>query len=231
MAIISRYEQLKLAIEVYRKALLPAVFDPTGTYPDASAEHLRAISFRLVVHGEIEAFLEDRSLEILDHAWKEWLTYRLPSNVIIGLLSYSEVATSFPPDKLGIAGNKKAYDDLHIVLEKAQAVWRYSHRNNNGIKESNVLALFLPLGISHTSLDSTLLADLSSYGSARGEVAHSSNATVSTCADPKIEFEKATKLVEQLKDLDHLVNLSKYKIDVIKGALHDEREHIEGDGI
>jgi hypothetical protein len=167
--------------------------------------HFRAISFRIIVHAEIESYLEDRAFELLDAAWKHWKASRVPSEVVIGILAFSEVKTSLPPDSLGLGASKQSYDDLSVPLDKAQNVWRTNHKDNHGIKEANVLKLLLPLGIQHTKLDSMLLADLSSYGTARGEVAHKSNYAIAKFADPKAEYDTAIKLVKDLKKLDFLI--------------------------
>jgi hypothetical protein len=76
-----------------------------------------------------------------------------------------------------------------------------NYKSNHGIKEADVLKLFLPLGIQHTKLDPMLVADLSSYGSARGEVAHKSNYAIAKFAVSKTECETAMKLVKDLQKI------------------------------
>jgi hypothetical protein len=197
-----------MAVTKSRRALLPGRFDPTGTFRSPERVHLRTISFRILVHAEIEAFLEDRTRDLMDAAWGHWQTSRLPSEVIVGTLAYSAIETSLPPKSLGESSNKKAYDDIGVPLQKAQNVWRFNHTNNHGIKKENVLMLLLPLGVQHSKLDTTLLADLSSYGVARGEVAHRSNYTTTAYADPKSEYDRATKLVADIEKLDKLIDVA-----------------------
>lgn len=192
------------AITKSRHALLPSKFDPTGTYRSPDKVHYRALSFRIMVHAEIEAYLEDRSLEVLNAAWKHWKATRVPSETVICLLGYSYVALKLPPESLGGNPNKLSYESIDTPLQKAYNVWLTRFGLNHGIKEANVLSLVLPLGIEHTKLDTTLLNDLSSYGSARGLVAHSSNYTITQYADPSDEFNTATKLAIALEKLDEL---------------------------
>jgi hypothetical protein len=159
-----------------------------------------------MVHAEIEAYLEDRSREVLNAAWKHWQKTRVPSETIICLLGFSEVALKLPPDSLGGGPNKLSYESIDTPLQKAYSVWLTRSRENHGIKEANVLSLVLPLGIEHKKLDTTLLNDLSSYGAARGLVAHTSNYTITQYADPRDEFNTATKLATDLEKLDELFN-------------------------
>lgn len=215
----SRYSELQKAVRKFRRALLPGRFDPTGTYRSADRVHLRTISFRIMVHAEIEAYLEDRAYELLNAAWNEWLARRVPSDVMLGLLAYGGFETHLPPKKLTGGNQQLAYADLHFAIHKAQGVWRNCHTNNHGIKEEHVLALILPLGIKHTDLDTTLLADLSSYGSDRGEVAHKSNATIKQYADPKSELDKATKLVADLQKLDQIISNALHRIGKVAAAI------------
>lgn len=195
---------MRKAITKSRHALLPGKFDPTGTYRSPDKVHYRALSFRIMVHAEIEAYLEDRSHEVLNAAWTHWKATRVPSETVICLLGYSDVTLKLPPDSLGGGQNKLSYESIETPLQKAYSVWLTNSRENHGIKEANVLALVLPLGIEHTKLDTTLLNDLSSYGSARGLVAHTSNYTITQYADPRNEFNTATKLATALEKLDEL---------------------------
>jgi hypothetical protein len=214
-----RHDAMKEAVEKFRKALLPRKFEPTGNYVEAHHIHVRSISFRIVVHAEMEAFIEDRTSDLLTVAWTEWTGRRVTTDVVVGLLAYGGVSTYLPPDSLGGSANQQSYNDMHIVIQKAQNVWRQNHKNNHGIKEENVLTLVLPLGIKHTDLDTALLADLSSYGSERGRVAHSSNAFTKHYADPKVEYDRAVALVADLEKLDQLISDAIAKVNRIAAAV------------
>lgn len=201
-----RYKDLLLRLGKLRRALLPAKFDATGYYRAAERVHLRAVSFRILVHAEIESFIEERAFELFDAGWKAWRNDRTPNGVVLALLAYSGVTTSAPPEKLGgDPSNQKSYEDITVPLEKAQAVWRSKHRENHGVKESNVLALLLPLGVPASALDSTMLADLTSFGGLRGSVAHESSVGVTTHADPKSEYDRARQLMAALRAVDESI--------------------------
>ena len=46
---------------------------------------------------------------------------RVTTDVVVGLLAYGGVST-LPPDRLGGSANQQAYNDMHIVIQKAQNV-------------------------------------------------------------------------------------------------------------
>lgn len=220
MAASARYRALKRGVLMLRKALLPKKFDPTGSYRGAENVHLRAISFRILVHAEIEHFVEDRAYELFDAGWQAWNIHNAPNRVILALLAYSEIVTFAPPSKLGgDPANKKAYDEIGPPTQKAQKVWRAAHKDNHGVKEANVLRLLLPLGIAADDLDNTLLADLTSFGSSRGAVAHKSSVGVMAYADPKTELDQANQLVVDLKALDELITNGLKQVNKSKKAL------------
>jgi len=209
-----------MALTKLRRALLPTKFDPTGNYRRQESVHLRAVSFRLLVHAEIESYLEDKAIELASRGWTVWKSARITTDVTVALIAFAGVEACKAPGKLGGDPKKqKAYDDYAVLLEKANGIWRYDLKNNHGVKEENVLALFLPLGISPTELDTTLLADLSSYGALRGEVAHASSLSVTTLADPKSEFQKAELLIRDLTKLDASITTAITRINKVTAVL------------
>ncbi|MEW5756890.1 MAG: HEPN domain-containing protein [Pseudomonadota bacterium] len=219
MATSMRYKELQRGVHKLRKALLPGKFDPTGTYRSAERTHLRAISFRILVHAEIESFIEDRAHELFDEACNAWTTHRVPSRVLSGLLAFSGHTMPTPPSKLGSSG-KKDHDDIDGILSRAKKRWKDEiHKKNHGVKEPNVLALLLPLGIDGGDLDTTLLADLTSFGGSRGAVAHKSSVGVTTYADPKSENDQANQLVAALESIDELVGDALEELKKTKLAL------------
>lgn len=224
MAGSRRYGELLRGIQRLRRALLPAKFDPTGSYRSPERVHLRAVSFRILVHAEIESFLEDRAFDLFDAAWQSWNRDNIPSRVITALLAFSAVATAPPPGKLGgDPGSQKSYDDFKHPVQKAQACWRSLHKDNHGVKEANVLGLLLPLGIAPSDLDTTLLADLTSFGADRGAVAHQSSVQVGQYADPQVENQRVQQLVTSLLPLDSVIDAGINEVRMLSNALITQR--------
>lgn len=219
MATSARYKELMRGVSKLRKALLPGKFDPTGTYRGPERMHIRVVSFRILVHAEIESFIEDRAHKLFDEAWNAWTTHRIPSRTLSALLAFSGHSMPTPPLKLGSPG-KKDHDDINGLVSRAKRHWKdEAYKKNHGVQESNVLALLLPLGIDGGDLDTTLLADLTSFGGSRGAVAHKSSVGVTTYADPKTEYDRANQLVIALKSIDTLIADALDELNKTKRAL------------
>jgi hypothetical protein len=196
--------------------LLPAPFDPTGTYDKPDEVHLKAASFRVLVHAEMEAYVEEVASDLFQAAWAAWSERRTPSRVLLGLLAFSGRIHALPPSSLKEQG---AELDVSEVIQKAQAVWRTAQRQNHGLKEENVLRLLLPLGIGAPEIDATLLSDLSSFGSARGEVAHTSASKVTQYIDPESEYKSARQLAAGLLKLDDLLQRGGAELERLDAAV------------
>jgi hypothetical protein len=182
---------------------------------------LNCLSFRIFVHAEIEHFLEKRVLFLLDEAWGLWVKNKVPSRLIVSLVAYSgDIGCKQPPNSSsGLLVDKKKnlyyFDDF---LQKAQNVYRTNVKNNHGIKEANLLSLFLPVGCDvSVSKFFILMADLNSYGSERGSVAHNSF-KISIIPNPKDEYDKAIRLLGLLGDLDDLVETELVYLCKLKNA-------------
>jgi hypothetical protein len=147
--------------------------------------------------------LEDRASEVHGLAWELWKNHSQPSHALTCLIGFSGVTTQPPAETLTPgASSKPSYVDVAIPLEKANNVWRHNLKNNNGLKEKDLLTLLLPIGVHHSALDQTLLNDLNSFGSARGEVAHTSTIGVTTLFDPRTEFDRVVQILGGLSSLD-----------------------------
>ncbi len=65
---------------------------------------------------------------------------------------------------------------IHVEEMTAQATTAYNRAVslNNGIRESNILQLLLPIGLLCSEINSTWLSTTDSFGAKRGETAHTS---------------------------------------------------------
>lgn len=215
-----RFTELKSSIIRIRNALLPEEFNPTGEYRDAKVVHLRTASFLFLCHAEIESYIEEIALGLHQETWQLWQTYRWPSHGLTCLLGFSEVATSLPPE--GLAATGSSYSEVAVPLEKANNAWRFAHRYNNGVKEKDILRLLLPIGIPASVLDQTLLNDLNSFGSARGDIAHRSPTSVTNLLDPQTEFASVNLLVDALQPLDEFIHRETLRLRRISRKLSAE---------
>lgn len=157
--------------------LLPRI-RPLGNYTLREQDQIRA--FRLLAHAEMEAFLEEAAVAIVDAAQKRYKASTKPNRVMKALWQ-----------TFGREGLPRGGADAYEVASK-----RYTNqvKKNNGLKEQNICSMFLPLGIDHGVLDLTWLASMDSFGSKRGQVAHSSF-KVQSMLDPAVEGAEVRQLM------------------------------------
>lgn len=204
-----RYQQLEEQLKILRGCLLPAQFDPTGTYEDQDEVSTRALAYRVLAHAEIESFFEDRALEPVTRAKTVWDSTRHVSHVALCLVGFSGKEMAPPPATLEAPNDNKrktwpAQIDIGQRLNPIISAFHHHVRNeNHGIKEKNLLALLLPIGISHNKIDPAFLADMESFGALRGLAAHSSGKTTARQAvDPEAEQKRVLALMPGIRAID-----------------------------
>lgn len=204
-----RYQQLAEQLRALRACLLPPDFDPTGAYEDQDGVSTRALAYRVLAHAEIESFFEDRTLEPVSRAQFVWESTRHVSHVALCLVGFSGKEMASPPSTLEAPNDNKrkswpALVDIGQRLLPIIATFHNHVRNeNHGIKEKNLLALLLPIGIAHGKIDSAFLADMESFGALRGLAAHSSGkTTVRQAVDPEAEQKRVLALMPGIAAID-----------------------------
>lgn len=204
-----RYQQLEEQLKSLRACLLPADFDPTGVYEEQDNVSTRALAYRVLAHAEIESFFEDRTLEPVSRAQIVWETTRHVSHVALCLLGFSGKEMAPPPSTLEAPNDNKrkawpALVDIGQRLLPVISAFHHHVRNeNHGIKEKNLLALLLPIGVAHDKIDPAFLADMESFGALRGLAAHSSGKTTARQAvDPAEEQKRVLALMPGIAAID-----------------------------
>jgi hypothetical protein len=204
-----RYQQLEEQLRALRACLLPTDFDPTGAYEDQDGVSTRALAYRVLAHAEIESFFEDRTLEPVSRAQFVWESTRHVSHVALCLVGFSGKELPPPPSTLEAPNDNKrkawpALVDIGQRLLPIIATFHHHVRNeNHGIKEKNLLALLLPIGVAHGKIDPAFLADMESFGALRGLAAHSSGKTTARQAvDPEAEQKRVLALMPGIAAID-----------------------------
>lgn len=196
MARSQEYRTLRVRITQLRNHFLPRPFNPTGSY--SARQFDRARAFRLLAHAEIESYLEAVSFETAIKAYDAWQVRGMVTEPLISMVAYTESSLGKIPETTPRTGPP----DLQTRIEKSKnSLTRYSTSQNNGIRESNILRLLLPVGIREADIDSIWLSTIDSFGKDRGVTAHSTS-RVSNPPDPKSEFDKVTQIVDGLVDID-----------------------------
>jgi hypothetical protein len=163
-------------------------FDNADSFATENQEKL--MSFRLLVHAEVEHFMEEYAKSIIDKLYNEWVNNRTILPALRYLFIYSP--------------NKFEGDNIPSISDRISSccqAFKARIENNNGIKQKNIISLFLPLGVTSSYLDNAWLATMSTFGSRRGSYAHKSIA-VQNQIDKAMEINELKNVIDGLKKLD-----------------------------
>lgn len=150
-------------------------------------------AFRLLVHAEIEDWLErcaSTDLNDLAQRCASPTPLRTSSRLFL-LASLFEVQLPLSLPFSAIDFQKSATE----ILNKA----RQFVRDNNGIKAGSFCKIAVICGACIDEIDDNLIQALNSYGTARGMVAHKSSQRVTSLLAPSAEKNEAMNLIRMLK--------------------------------
>ncbi|MBN1907942.1 MAG: hypothetical protein JW927_22890 [Deltaproteobacteria bacterium] len=181
------YKNLNKRITSLKKQFLDF---PPGDSPLAiNQDKLRA--FKLLVHAEIESYIENSVLEVLNKCKTEWENNKRIINPLKFLTMFS--TSKFEANEKQLIKE----DRITQILES----FKKSIQNNNGIKRKDILLLIVPLGVDYSNIDQTWLSTIDSYGSSRGRVAHNSF-SVQQQLDQNDEINNLDLVLQGIKKLD-----------------------------
>lgn len=187
--------------------MLPANL-PKENYSEQEQDLARG--YRLLVHAEIEAYLEDISKETITNAIRLWKNSRSPSKQLISFIScyhssWSAADNLANEEIIQIAKSRiNAKESVDKVIDLAQKQFTTKLKNNHGIKEENLHLLIVPTGIDISELDATWVTNLDNFGGLRGAIAHNRKRTTDSI-NPNDELTNVLQIVNGLKDLDEKI--------------------------
>ena len=199
----SRFAELEKRIRQLEKHLLPHSFSALGIYNSQQLDKARG--YRLLVHAEIEAYLEDRAREIVSEAFQFWKKYKKYRYVIISLLSHLGSILEKVDNELNSPQKKINMMDLDNRVNKVVTEYYRLLESNHGIRENNILLILLPLGINKRHIDNAWLGTIDTFGKNRGEIAHTSLSR-QTQINPRDEMNTVEQLMRGLEKLDDQLN-------------------------
>jgi hypothetical protein len=208
MAKSDRLQKLETELRRVKKSFLPKL-RPTGDYSERKLAH--TIAYRILAHAEIEAYLEDIVWEAALSAKRKWDESRTASRTIVCLLAFSGQAMEPPPSELIPRRGSRRHPPERISVDEkitnAVNSFRVVKDQNHGLKEANLLALLLPIGVSSEDLEPEWLAMMNTFGQQRGIVAHSSADSYRTQQppDPANELERIKQICLGLETIDALI--------------------------
>lgn len=151
--------------------------NPVSFLPDLEF----SAAYKLLVHAEIQDYLEKKARKGLSLIESDVNANGLNTSYFKIIIA---IAIPFMSDlKVRIThplNDKDFKDAVKAILEKA----RYFINNNNGIKNKSFTILSLMSCSFKDPFDSVLIANLDSYGQARGDVAHRSVKSVQSINSP-----------------------------------------------
>lgn len=146
------------------------------------------------------------------NAKRAWDSTGNTSRTLICLLGFSGLTMDQPPDTLNITRGNPDDHNKRLKISKKIAISVNSFRkvidNNHGVKEKNILALLLSIGIESDDLDPAWLATMNTFGEKRGLVAHTSATLYMTVQppDPATEINTVKQITQELLKIDELIN-------------------------
>jgi hypothetical protein len=185
---------LESRIEALKKKFMDAQLqgekdDPISFLPDLEF----CAAYKLLVHAEIQDYLEKKAragLNAIDADVKanglNTSYYKTIIAIVLPFLGDLNIKLTHP-------FNEKDFKEaVKVTIDKA----RYFINNNNGIKNKSFTILSIMSCSFKDPFDSVLIANLDSYGKARGDVAHKSVSSVTSINSPMSEV----GYVEQIMD-------------------------------
>lgn len=206
------YEALTSQISDLGAVLLPIDInqDILELPPDVS---VKALSYRILCHAELENYFESRGLEIATAADKAWKERQHISRSTFCLLAFWDGTLEKLPDTLQAPPHKKRSDWDALIkpdsrLSRAITAYnRYIRSLNHGIKEENLISVLLPIGLNPDRIDPTLIADLNDLGIKRGEAAHTGiSGHVRKGVNPRDEYSQIARIIGNLTQMDEQLN-------------------------
>jgi hypothetical protein len=208
MPVSTRFKEMRVRLAELRNHMLPSTFSPTGGYSDRQLD--RARGYRVLVHAEIESYLEDIAREAVTKAIREWKASRKPSMILLSFLAAYHSGWDTNDERANediirlAKARSRVKDSVDEAINIAQKQYIACVRDNHGVKEKNFKQLILPLGVEIGELDGTWLTNLDSFGANRGETAHKTKRATGQI-NPEDEYKAVRKLLKGLRELDEKI--------------------------
>ncbi|NWB73578.1 hypothetical protein HX805_14060 [Pseudomonas sp. G5001] len=187
-----RYSELSNRLAELEDHLITKEFSDIGDYEEQVKDMARG--YRLLAHAEIESYLEDVVRQIADKTLAKWQTSNIGSKELISVLAALKNDPEISDRQLSSLKTTEETVIYSFVLFKKRIT------KNNGIKEKDVKALMSPIGFDIEALIPELVPLLDSFGTKRGEVAHSTS--LKKEINPKDEVADVKNIHGYLEKLD-----------------------------
>ncbi|MBA4308528.1 MAG: hypothetical protein C0429_17510 [Sphingopyxis sp.] len=178
-----------------RLHFLPRRFSKLGNYSDAQ-RHL-AGAYRIFFNAELENYFEVTARNLAKFAEDQWAAGR-PTMASSALCSRNSGNIGMPQETSLIKNDRF----LDTRFSKELDAIRKSINSNNGAKSSNILLMFVPLGVDETKINPQLLSECDSLGSDRGFLAHQTAGAAVYLIDPRTEYDRTLKIQDLIDEFE-----------------------------
>lgn len=186
-----QYRELKRRIDYLLCHYLPSS-NPSGRYTKKQKDSIR--SFLLLSHAEFEYYFEKVGEKTAKQALDKWVAnHNHKSKVLMSLASFIDNT-----ERIKHAENLE--DKIKAIVGQYFAILK----NNNGIKKDSILKILCPIGVEHDQIDNSWLNTITSFGSSRGEIAHTS-ARIQSLKDPSDIRNDVVYLMRELSLVDEII--------------------------
>jgi hypothetical protein len=211
MAPSTLFSLLNSRLDELGAGLLPAL-KADLTYTRAEYDRVRA--YVLLVHAEVEAFLEQRVCDEVKRRMEDWEQARTPSAVLMGVLAFHRGEWTAPIESMAphANGDKNptwAARDIDSRLRLCHGQTNIVVKENNGIKSRDSLRMLLRIGFALSAIDEDLVDELDALGSDRGAFAHNSVRVVTNEPDPELTRKRVDHALQLLGKLDAAISALK----------------------
>jgi hypothetical protein len=163
--------------------------DPAGFQPDLD----RLAAYRLLVHAELEDFLEAKAKQNISSIATKSTGTSLWMRQAPELLPIAIALKKGMPMLESLEASKFSTFVGELVTGALAAI-----SDNNGVKAQSFALLSVCSGKTIDEIDPILSASLNSYGKERGDVAHKSVTHTTTLKAPSTELATARSLVAEM---------------------------------
>lgn len=192
-----QFKDLRARAAELRKRFLPKNFSKTGAYTDEKLDNARA--YRVLIHAEFEHYFESRVLVIAIKARDAWTNKNKVSVPLVHLLCVKKEGQRGLPKELGSSVT------AHTVAGQSCSFFEQAVKENHGIRIHNMLSMLLPVGVREQDIDTVWLNTLDSFGTKRGETAHTTG--IKKQIDPKDEHTTVLAIIQGIKDLETVFSM------------------------
>ena len=194
------YLQLKDRLITLRQRFLN--FDIPLERTPSESELDSIACFKLLMHAEIEAFIEERVSFAVEQTIKSWQEGKQLNRCAFQMLLRWRSDIAEPNLAASVSPQR---DDVEAVLLFLRRKALDEIRSNHGIKEDAFKRLASLAGMAADDHANLLLTSLESFGRGRGDVAHLPPGRVRSLSGPQDEADAAEKLLDQLSEFDDYI--------------------------